>query len=105
MAIINIRNAEVVRTFGARNQGVAIKETFQKQDGTEGASYYTAWFENDPGLSEGMRGNFSGLHSAKINEYQKDGETRRSVDVLLNNARFEAAEGGSQGGYDEDAPF
>lgn len=101
MAIINIRNAEVTRTFYG-GKGVAIKESFKKQDGTEGASYYTAWFESDPGLSEGMRGNFSGLHSAKINEYEKDGETRRSVDVALNNARFEAAEGG----YDDDStPF
>lgn len=104
MAIINIRNAEVTRTFFG-GKGVAIKETFQKSDGTEGASYFTAWFKEDPSLEVGMRGNFSGLHGVKISEYEKDGEMRQSVDVSLNNARFEAAEGGSQGGYDEEAPF
>lgn len=104
MAIINIRNAEVTRTF-YNGKGVGLKETFKKQDGTEGASYYTAWFENDPGLSEGDRGNFSGLHSAKISEYEKDGETRRNVEVALNSARYEAAEGGSAPADDDSAPF
>lgn len=80
-------NGTVERTFG---KGVAVKETFQKRDGTEGAQYYTAWFDDESGLAVGDTGKFSGFLSAKLNEYEKDGETRRHAEIVLNNTRFEA---------------
>jgi hypothetical protein len=36
--------------------GVEFVESFTKQDGTEGTTKYTAWFEQDPGISEGAVG-------------------------------------------------
>ena len=65
-------NGTVERTFG---KGVAVKETFQKRDGSEGAQYYTVWFDEDPGLNTGDTGKFSGFLSAKDNSYEKNGET------------------------------
>lgn len=92
-----IVNGSVQRTF-FDGKGASVKETFTKRDGTEGASYYTAFFDAPHGLSEGDTGKFSGLLSAKSNSYEKDGETRHSADIVLNSAKFEAAES-------EDAPF
>lgn len=92
-----IVNGSVQRTF-FDGKGASVKETFTKRDGTEGASYYTAFFDAPHGLSEGDTGKFSGLLSAKPNSYEKDGETRHSADIVLNSAKFEAAES-------EDTPF
>lgn len=92
-----IVNGTVQRTF-FEGKGASVKETFTKRDGTEGASYYTAFFDAPHGLSEGDTGKFSGLLSAKSNSYEKDGETRHSADIVLNSAKFEAAES-------EDTPF
>lgn len=99
MAIINIRNAEVTRTF-YDGKGAGIKETFKLRDGSEGARYYSAFFDDEHGLSEGQVGNFSGLLGTKVSTYEKDGETKYGVDVTLNSARFEAVDGGS-----DDSPF
>ena len=102
MAIINIRNAEVTRTF-YNGKGAGLKETFKLRDGGDGARYYSAFFDEEHGLSEGDRGNFSGLLGTKVSSYEKDGETKYGVDVTLNSARFEAGDGGSA--PDDDAPF
>lgn len=102
MAIINIRNAEVTRTF-YNGKGAGLKETFKLRDGSEGARYYSAFFDEEHGLSEGDRGNFSGLLGTKVSTYEKDGETKYGVDVTLNSARFEAGDGGSTS--DDEAPF
>lgn len=102
MAIINIRNAEVTRTF-YNGKGAGLKETFKLRDGSDGARYYSAFFDEEHGLSEGDRGNFSGLLGTKVSTYEKDGETKYGVDVTLNSARFEAGDGGSAS--DDDAPF
>lgn len=101
MALAVINNATVNRTF-FEGKGASIKETFQKRNGETGAVYFTAFFEEPHGLSEGDTGKFSGLLSARVNEYEKDGETRRSADIVLNNTRFEAAEGQSS---DAEKPF
>lgn len=101
MAIVNVKNATVARTF-YNGLGASIKETFQKRDGSEGASYYTAFFDKPHGLSEGDTGNFSGLLSVRAREYEnKDGDTVTTADAILNSARFEPTDGGS----DSDAPF
>lgn len=98
MAIISIRNAEVTRVF-YNGKGAGIKESFTLRDGGEGARYYSAFFDEEHGLSEGDRGDFSGLLGTKVNQYEKDGETKYGVDVTLNSARFEAASD------DDGAPF
>ena len=100
---IAIINGTVNRTFW-NGKGVSVKESFRKGDGSEGAQYYTAFFEEDPGLFEGQSGKFSGLISARVNEYEKDGETRRSADIILNNTRFEPGEG-SAVEEDDTTPF
>lgn len=101
MAFLTV-NAEVTRVF-YNGLGIGLKESFTKRDGETGASYYTAWFEEDPNLSEGDKGKFSGLFSVRKSEYEKDGETRHGVDITLNSTRYEAVDGGS--GSDDEAPF
>lgn len=102
MAIINIRNAEVTRTF-YNGLGAGIKETFKLRSGEEGSRYYSAFFDEPHGLSEGDRGNFSGLLGTKVSTYEKDGETKYGVDVVLNSARYEAGE--DQPEDDDSTPF
>lgn len=99
MAIAYV-NGEVNRVF-YNGLGVSIKETFTKRDGSEGAAYFTAFFEEDPNLSEGDWGEFSGLLSVRSREYEKDGEIRHSADAVLNSARFKAG-GGSEGPSSDD---
>ncbi len=52
-----IVNGSVNRTF-FEGKGASIKETFTKRDGTESASYYTAFFDAPHGLREGDTGKF-----------------------------------------------
>lgn len=91
MAITYV-NGRVNRVF-YNGLGVSIKETFTRRDGSEGAAYFTAFFEEDPNLSEGDSGEFSGLLSVRSREYEKDGEIRHSADAVLNSARFKAGGG------------
>lgn len=96
---IAIVNGKVNRVF-YNGLGASVVETFQKRDGTEGNSYYTAFFDQPHGLEEGATGKFSGLLSVKAREYEdKEGNTRTSADAVLNSARFEAAEGGDDGPF------
>jgi len=96
-----IVNGTVQRTF-FDGKGASVKETFTKRDGTEGASYYTAFFDAPHGLSDGDTGKFSGLLSAKVSSYEKEGETRHSADIVLNSARFEQIEDQSD---EDNSPF
>lgn len=100
MAFISVEG-EVNRVF-YNGLGISVKETFTRRDGEPGASYYTAWFEKDPGLSEGDRGKFSGLFVVRKSEYEKDGEMKVGIDVSINNTRFEPS--GDSGGSG-DGPF
>jgi hypothetical protein len=95
-----IVNGTVQRTF-FDGKGASVVETFQKRDGTEGKSYYTAFFDAPHGLSEGSTGKFSGLLSAKAREYEdKEGNNRVTADIVLNSARFEA-----DNSAEDDSPF
>lgn len=86
-----IVDGEVTRTF-FEGKGVAFKETFKKRDGSEGAAYYSAFFAEPHGLGEGSKGTFKGNLSTKAREYEdKEGQPRVSVDVTLNNTKFEAS--------------
>jgi hypothetical protein len=85
-----ILNGEVVGTF-YNGKGARIKESFTKRDGTEGAQYFSAFFEEPHGLNEGDSGVFKGTFSASINEYadKQTGEPRYSAQVTLNNTKAE----------------
>ncbi len=98
-----IVNGEVANIF-YNGYGVGVVEKFTKRDGTEGQVRYTAWFDTEgdaPNLSEGDKGKFSGNLSARVRDYEKDGETRYSADVSLNNAKFEPEEDSG----DDETPF
>lgn len=98
-----IVNGEVANIF-YNGYGVGVVEKFQKKDGTEGQARFTAWFDingDAPNLSQGDKGKFSGNLSARVSDYEKDGETRHSADVSLNNAKFEPSEDDG----DDGAPF
>lgn len=98
-----IVNGEVANIF-YNGYGVGVVEKFTKRDGTEGQVRYTAWFDtagDAPNLNEGDKGKFSGNLSARVRDYEVNGETRYSADVSLNNAKFEPEEGSD----DSDTPF
>jgi hypothetical protein len=85
MAIVNLKDATVQRIF-FDGKGIALYESFKVQ-GQDRKSYYTAWFDQAPGFTEGQVVSVSGLLSVKLREYEKDGQARQTVDVSLNKAR------------------
>lgn len=101
MALTYVKNATAARVF-FDGRGVEFHEKFTKQDGTEGVTKFTAWFESAPGISEGAVGNVSGLTGVKARIWApEDGEARAVADIVLNSARFEAADNGG----DSSGPF
>lgn len=75
-------------------KGIAFHEEFKKQDGSTGKAYFTAWFDEAPGLEPGATGTFKGQLSVKLREYTTDsGEVKHTADASINNTRFEAAGG------------
>ena len=87
MASLEIQNGIVEKVF-FDGKGARVKESFARRDGSEGASYYTAFFDTAPGIKEGDKGRFWGLHSVKLEEY----EGKTAYKVTLNSARFTPAE-------------
>lgn len=83
MALIYV-NGTIEGTF-FDGKGARIKESFVKRDGTEGATYYSAFFDEPHGLNVGDVVKASGLHSAKVEEY----EGKQYARVTLNSARAE----------------
>ena len=101
MAIVNIKNGTVERTF-FEGKGAAVKETFNKRDGSEGAQYYSVFFDAPHGLSQGDQGDFSGLLGVKAEEYE--GVWRAKI--ALNSARVQNIQSpGGGAAYDGDSPF
>lgn len=81
--------------------GARVEERFTTRNGEEGKRSYTVFAEEPHGLSEGDVVNVSGLHSARVREYEKqDGSTGHAVDVVLNSPRIE-----KQSTDDSDSPF
>lgn len=73
-------------------KGATVKESFTKRDGTEGAAYYTAFFDEPHGLNVGDTGRFNGILGVKPSTYTgSDGKTRTGVDVTINSTRFTPA--------------
>lgn len=109
MAILNLRNATVQRVF-FDGKGVALFESFESR-GEQRKSYYTAWFDSAPNVKEGdVLPTVSGLLQVKEREYEKDGVTKRSIDVSLNSARIGSpndapTEPAPQPTYTDETPF
>ena len=105
MAYVNIRDAVVKGSF-FNGKGLKFAEQFTKRDGTPGESYFTAFFDQPHGLSDGTKlSKVGGVLSVKGRIYDpEDGEARAMVDVVLNNPTYEVAEGGSAPA-DDDSPF
>jgi hypothetical protein len=86
MAISHV-NGTITRVF-FEGKGAEVTESFKKRDGSEGSTRWAAFFDQPHGLVEGARVAVSGIHSDKIDEWEKDGETRRTVKRTLNSARL-----------------
>lgn len=89
MAKVTVENAIVDRVFGTEfGHGVAVHETFEKKDGTEGQSRYTLWFKDRPDVEVGQRVSASGFLSVRVREYEHHGEMRQTADVSVRGARL-----------------
>jgi hypothetical protein len=84
MAWLSIRVAEVTNTF-FDGKGASVKESFTKNDGTEGAQYFSAFFTAPHGLNVGDVVKIGGIQSVKTEEYE--GVVRAKV--TINNAQVE----------------
>lgn len=85
MAITKVQGA-VTRTF-FDGKGAEVTESWQ-QGGETRTRRWAAFFEEPHGLSEGDQIEVSGMHGDKIDEWEKDGETRRTIKRTLNRARL-----------------
>ena len=98
-----IVDAKVERTF-FEGKGAALVEEFTKRDGETGRAFFTAFFQEPHGLSDGDYGTFKGNLSVKLDSYEKDGETKYSAKATLNNTKFEASSDPAPAA-DADKPF
>ena len=80
MAKISIENAEVVRHIS--NKGFAAKTSYTSKTGVKRDEYFTVWTEESPAV--GAVVNIEGLYSAKVEEYEKDGELVRVAATHIN---------------------
>jgi hypothetical protein len=83
MAFVTVKGT-INRVF-YQGKGAEVVEKFNVK-GRDVSKYWSAWFENPHGLSEGDQVEVSGLHGDELNEYEKDGETRRNVKRSINKA-------------------
>ena len=90
MAKIVVENATVERVFETRtgSVGVSVTESYTPKDGGDARrTWFTLWFARDPGVQVGQVISASGFVSAKVREYESNGETRHAVDMSVNSAR------------------
>lgn len=107
MAIVKIQNAVVERIFSG-GKGVAVAEQFKRRDGEDGKTSWTLWFDEPTDLKAGDKGNFSGLHSDKVDSF--DGSQGDKVYVVrrnINSAKIdgELVSAGGVAAEDESTPF
>lgn len=89
MAITHIKGT-VNRVF-YQGKGAEVVEKFNVK-GQPISKYWTVWFDEPHGLSEGDEVDVSGLHGDELNEWEKEGETRRNVKRSISKARIKASE-------------
>jgi hypothetical protein len=87
MAKISVESAEVVRHIS--NKGFAAKTTYSTKKGDSRTEYFTVWSEEIPPVGSVV--DIEGLHSVKLEEYQKDGETRRVAATHINFPKISPA--------------
>lgn len=81
---------KVTRTF-YNGKGAEIAETFTA-GGKEITKRWTAWFDQEHGLTEGAEVEVSGIHSDEVDQWEdKQGEVRHSVKRSLNKARVKGS--------------
>lgn len=68
-------------------KGAEVVESWEVQGETR-TKRWAAFFETQHGLAEGDIVEVSGVHSDKIDEWEKDGELRRAVKRTLSRARL-----------------
>lgn len=93
MAITTVRGT-VTRTF-YEGKGAEVTESWVSQGETM-SKRWAVFFERPHGLEEGNVVEVSGVHSDKLDEWVKDGETRRSVKRTLSKARLNVGAEDSQ---------
>lgn len=93
MAITSVAGT-ITRTF-FDGKGAEVTESWQAQGETR-TKRWAAFFEQPHGLSEGDVVEVSGMHGDKIDEWNKDGETRRAVKRTLNKARIKGGDAPQQ---------
>ena len=86
-------SGKVGRTF-YNGLGAEIVESWQ-QGGETMTKRWSAVFEAPHGLTEGDQVSVSGIHGDKVDEWEKDGQTRHSVKRTLNKTKIKDAEGTS----------
>lgn len=82
MAFIAV-DGTVVNTF-YNGLGARIEERFKLRNGEDGRKLYTLFTETPHGLNEGDEVKVSGTLSVKVREYEANGETRHTADVVIN---------------------
>ena len=88
MAIVQLKDVVVSRVNRSGN-GVKVLEE-NTSNGKVYKTYYSVWFTEPHGLSEGDRVTLSGFLGAKIGEpwEDRDGNKRQSVELSVNNPRL-----------------
>lgn len=81
MAFISVKGGTVVNI---NSKGFTLVESYTKQTGETVNNYYKVWTTEQ--VREGAIINVSGVHSARISEY----EGRQRLEIHINNARIEA---------------
>jgi hypothetical protein len=80
MAFISVKGGTVI---SVNSKGFTLVESYTKQTGDVVNNYFKVW-SSEPVL-EGSVVNVSGVHSARISEY----EGKQRLEVHINNARIE----------------
>lgn len=122
MALVNLKDVKVVSVF---SKGIRVVEESKGRDGKDYSQRWTIW-STDLGAAEGDIISVSGFLAAKVNEWEKEGEKRHSVDLSLNSPRLsgDSSTAGHQspsaavseptggdvwntptGGYNDETPF
>jgi hypothetical protein len=83
MATIEVKG-KIGRIFW-ENKGLEIIETYKTKAGKEVNAYYTVWLTSPTTFSVGDEVKARGLYSHEISEWDADGETKRKVQVAINN--------------------
>jgi|TARA_R110000744_G_scaffold32469_4_gene75985 hypothetical protein len=103
MAFINIKKASVNRII--EGYGFEAVNNFTDRSGTERQERFTVWTKDEvPTVGQVM--DISGIVSAKVEEFEKDGEMIRYAGIHVNNPRLTLLEDApSPSPALEDMPF